>query len=184
MPPRICVGFHSSDPRKGGDLLNEALCKLAGIIPNDRSIEIELQVFGEAGSKGKSPWPFKKHYFVIVNAEDKLSALYSISEAMLLPSGQDNPSNTGVESHACGTPVIAFNIGGLADIVEAGKTGFLVEPFDTTVFARVIAPLINSPHLVATLKVNSRKRALTNWSFVRVAATYTDLYREIAHCKR
>ena len=52
---------------------------------------------------------------------------------------QDNLPNTGVEAHSCATPVIAFNTGGLPDIVAQEHTGYLAKPFDTQDLARGIA---------------------------------------------
>ena len=50
---------------------------------------------------------------------------------MVIPSPQDNLPNTGVEDHACGTPVIAFDTGGLPDIVAYQRTGYLAKALDT-----------------------------------------------------
>jgi len=51
----------------------------------------------------------------------------------------DNLPNTGVEAHACGTPVVAFNIGGLPDIVEPQRTSYLVKAIETEFLAQGIA---------------------------------------------
>jgi glycogen synthase len=51
------------------------------------------------------------------------------ADAVVIPSRQDNLPNTGVEAHACGTQVVTFNTGGLPDMVEDHRTGYLVKSF-------------------------------------------------------
>ena len=53
------------------------------------------------------------------------TCFYSAADAFVIPSLQDNLPNTGLEAHACGTPVIAFNACGLPDIVDDRVTGAL-----------------------------------------------------------
>jgi len=79
------------------------------------------------------------HYTVHRHDDLSLRALYSAADAMVIPSRQDNLPNTGVEAHACATPVMAFNTGGLPDIVEHQRTGYLAKAFDTEDLAHGIA---------------------------------------------
>ena len=64
---------------------------------------------------------------------------------MVVPSRQDNLPNTAVEAQACGTPVVAFDIGGLLDIVEHGRTGWLALAFDTEDLASGILWVLTQP---------------------------------------
>ena len=78
---------------------------------------------------------YKVNYTGFINDDEKLKLYYSASNLFIIPSMQDNLPGTGIESHACGTPVIGFNIGGLPDIVTDKVTGALVNPFDTNSLA-------------------------------------------------
>jgi glycosyltransferase involved in cell wall biosynthesis len=169
----------TSDPRKGGDLLKEALHKLAGLIPNNQSTEIELMVFGEAGSKVKPPWPFKTHFFGNIDRDEDLVNLYSIADVMLIPSRQDNLPNTGIEAHACGTPIISFEIGGMSDIVDQSMTGYLVPPFDTSAFAAAIQSIVSDSILRSIMNEAARRRAVALWSPEIIARSYYSLYESI-----
>ena len=61
----------------------------------------------------------------MASATHPLIFLYSAADIFLLPSRQDNLPNVMLESLACGTPIISFNIGGMADEILHGKNGLL-----------------------------------------------------------
>ena len=53
--------------------------------------------------------------------------------------------------HACGTPVVAFRTGGLPDIVEHQRTGYLAQPFHTQDLAAGISWVLEDPQRRAAL---------------------------------
>ena len=108
--------------------------------------------------------------------ELSLRILYSAADVMAIPSRQDNLPNTGLEAHACGTPVIAFNTCGLPDIVEHLKTGYLAKAFDTNDFAHGIQWLLADRSRLMTLGLAARERAIDKWSVKVVADAYQNVY--------
>lgn len=117
------------DPRKGFDHLQAALQHLR----DESSVRgLELVVFGQLPPQMPPSLGFPIHYTGHLHDDLSLRALYSAADAMVIPSRQDNLPNTGVEAHACGTPVVAFDTGGLPDIVEHQCTGYLAKVFDVS----------------------------------------------------
>jgi glycosyltransferase involved in cell wall biosynthesis len=96
---------------------------------------------------------------------------------MVIPSRQDNLPNTGLEAHACGTPVVAFNTGGLSDIVADRVTGALAEPFDPVSLAAVIRWVLEDPQRRRQLAASARSRAEHLWAPSRVAGLYAGVYQ-------
>lgn len=77
----------------------------------------------------------------------------------MIPSRQDNLPNTGLEAHACGTPVVAFNTGGLPDIVDDRVTGALADPFEPASLAASISWVFEHLQRLQQLGAAARSRA-------------------------
>ena len=94
------------------------------------------------------------------------------------PARQDILPNTGLQSHACGTPVVAFRTGGLVDIVDDHITGALAEPFDSESLAAAIRWVLEDPQRRRPLGAAARQRAVRLWDPARVAGLYAEVYGE------
>ncbi|MFM7754779.1 MAG: glycosyltransferase, partial [Cyanobium sp.] len=108
-----------------------------------------------------------------------LRLLDAAADVFVIPSRQDNLPNTGLEAHACGTPVVAFATGGLVDIVDHHSTGALAEPFDPLSLSAAIQWVLEDPHRRRELRVAARQRAEWLWDPVRVAGLYAAVYNEL-----
>ena len=96
----------------------------------------------------------------------------------------DNLPGTGIESQACGTPVIAFNSGGLEDVVDDKKTGYLIKPFDYKLLANKILRILLNDEKKNNMKEASIQRALNLWDEKKISRKYADLYQEIIFGKQ
>ena len=163
-----------NDPRKGFDLLCEALNFL-----NSKITNVELVIFGQYKPENEINLDFPTHYMGHLHDEISLKILYSAADVMIIPSRQDNLPNTGIESHACGTPVVAFDIGGLSDIVEHKVTGYLAKPFDTLDMAEGINWVLTDIENLRQLSTNASKRANDLWNMEVIGRKYLELYDSI-----
>ncbi|MFM7642895.1 MAG: glycosyltransferase, partial [Cyanobium sp.] len=120
----------SADPRKGADLLLEALQILRSQVAGTPLEQLQLVVFGQSRPAQPPDLGFPIHYSGHLHDDLSLRLLYAAADVFVIPSRQDNLPNTGLEAHACGTPVVAFATGGLVDIVDPYITGALAQPFD------------------------------------------------------
>ena len=169
----------TSDLRKGGDLLLEALYKLKSNIKQNTKDDIELIIFGQDPPKELLISDFKIHFPGKINKDELLKLYYSASDLFILPSRQDNLPGTGIESQACGTPVIAFDIGGLSDVIEDQKTGILIKPFDTESLSAEIYSLLMDESKMEYMKKAARSRAISLWDQKLISQKYEDFYSEI-----
>lgn len=169
----------TTDPRKGSDLLVEALKRLRIQVAGLPLENIELIVFGQNHPPKFPDAGFPVHNFGRLQDDRVLRLLYTAADVFVIPSRQDNMPGTGIEAHACGSPIVAFRTGGLNDIVEDGVTGALAEPFDPQALSQAIRWVLDDPQRRRTLARAARHRAERLWSPQRVAGLYCDLYQEV-----
>lgn len=164
-----------SDKRKGFSLLKEALKKYF----SKESKDIELIIFGSSKPRDEENLGFKTHYLGRLNDEISLALVYSAADVMIVPSIHDNLPNTVMESLACGTPVVAFNIGGIPDMIEHQKNGYLAKPFETEDLAYGIKWVLEDDGRWKKLSENAREKVIKEFDIIKVAKRFTDLYKDI-----
>jgi len=173
----------SSDPRKGADLLLKALQLLRSQVAGTRLEHLELVVFGQSRPVHLPDLGFPIHYGGHLHDDISLRLLYAASDVFVIPSRQDNLPNTGLEAHACGTPVVAFASGGLVDIVDPNITGALAQPFDPLSLATAIRWVLEDPQRRLQMAMAARQRAERLWDTARVARMYVEVYRQAMESK-
>lgn len=117
--------------------------------------------------------PYKELDYV--QDEEKLANIYSAADVMVIPSLQDNLPNTMLESIACGTPVVGFDVGGLKDCIIAGETGYLCKLKDTKELALNTVKAIKN----VNLPKKCRELCLKKYTFQVQANAYKNLYSEL-----
>jgi glycosyltransferase involved in cell wall biosynthesis len=167
--------YGSKDFHKGFDLLVSSLKILNN---NEYTKNLELVIFGNNNHKFQSNINFPSHYKGYINNDETLRLLYSACDALVIPSRQDNLPNNGIEAHACGTPVVGFNIGGLSDIVSHLQTGYLAKAFDVNDLAKGIVWTLNNKNIFLISK-NARDQALKKFSTSKATKQYKSLYKKV-----
>lgn len=161
------------DKNKGFDLLIEALHQL-------KEEDTELIVYGTNEDLSKYKIPMPVHSLGYITGDKQMVMIYNVADVMIVPSRSENLSNTIMESLSCGTPVVAFNIGGNVDLIEHKKNGYLANEGDCEDLANGIEwCLKNNENNV--LGNNARRKVLDNYTIEIVSKQYKELYRTI--CK-
>lgn len=107
--------------------------------------------------------------------------LYRLADIILVPSVhsenvEEATSLSALEAMACGRPLIAGAVGGLAEMVDDGGNGLLVPAADPRALADAMLRLAGDPVLGATLAEAARAYVVENHSHLRAAAAYVDVY--------
>jgi glycosyltransferase involved in cell wall biosynthesis len=95
---------------------------------------------------------------------------------MLLPSEKESFGLVALEAMACGVPVVATNAGGLPEVVEDGKSGFLCEIGDVEKMAERTLMLLRDDALYQQFSRVSIDRSNDAFCHEKIASQYEDLY--------
>jgi len=165
-----------SDPNKGFQFLLPALRDLAG---RGWHHDAELIIFGSTKPENTPSFPLKTNYFGRLQEEIKLSQLYSAADLFIAPSLQENLPYTIMEAMACGTPCVAFNQGGIPDLIEHRITGYLAQSFDAVDLAKGLDWLLQEDELRQEISLCCRRKVETMFALEKVAARYIEFYETI-----
>ncbi len=164
-----------SDPNKGFDLLRGALHSLNG----EKLQNAELVVFGDILSRTLPACGLPARNLGIIADDERLVLLYRAADLFVAPSRQENLPNMVMEAMACGTPSVAFDVGGLSDIITHGTTGYLAPPYEVGELAQGIMRLLGDESRRQAMADSGRRWIDDNLNMVRVAERYQALYRDI-----
>ncbi|WP_373032451.1 glycosyltransferase family 4 protein [Sulfurovum sp.] len=158
--------------------INKGFIELGESLHQLESNNIEFVVFGGTEPKDSQHFGFKTHYLGYLHDDISLVTLYSAVDVMVVPSLQENLSNVIMESLACGTPVVGFNVGGNSDMIEHKKTGYLAKPFESTDLTNGIEWVLNNPDY-DELCQNAREKIVSTFDSIVVAKKYIELYKNL-----
>ncbi len=125
---------------KNTNILRTALAQIF-----DEGLNIEIVTFGN----NEINLPYKAHNMGYISNTKQLSLLYSASDVYLFPPSEDNASFTIGEALLCGTPVVAFPIANIPEIIQHKKTGYIASPFESVDFANGIRWILEQDEDIA-----------------------------------
>ncbi len=164
------------DENKGFHLLKPALQRL---VANGWARRAELVVFGEPEPRHPPAVGLKTTYVGYVDDDAQLARLYSAAAVFVAPSIQEAFGLTVLEALACGTPVVAFDVSGIPDMVEHKKTGYLARPFDTEDLANGIAWVLKDHDRRQLLSSRAREKVEQEFTVEKVVRRYASLYEDV-----
>lgn len=113
-----------------------------------------------------------------IDSQEKMAYIYNLADVLLYPSIQDNLPGMVMEALACATPVVAFNVGGIVDMIEHMINGYIAEYMNSEdLFKGLLWIIKNNDKNV--LGMNGRKTIVKKFSPEIVASKYCNVYTEI-----
>lgn len=171
----LFIGHTEAAPRKGETYLREALVRLTGTLVMD----LVLLVMGTSRWEWLDAPNCSTKCIGPVTNDLLMAAVYAAADVFVSPTLAENSPNGVLESMACGTPAVAFNIGGVPELVGHLETGYLAAYKDSADLARGIELLLTDGVLRERLGRRCREVVEGEHGLDLQARRFEGLYRGI-----
>lgn len=173
----------------GRILPHKGIAGLIDALPDDMALDVIGPVSDpRALERLKGQAASKRVTFRHDCSDDQLVAAYRQASCVVLPSVYRTPEGhysavpellgqTLIEAMACGTPVICTRVASMPEIVEDGRTGFIVEPGDRDGLRARLAWMVENPAGAQQMGVAARKVVLERFQWRHVVQRCLEAYR-------
>jgi D-inositol-3-phosphate glycosyltransferase len=186
---RLMLFVGRLQPLKGPDVAIRTLAAVTSQLPDD-GVPTRLVIVGGPSGDGYGTVdpPALRRLAAELGVADRVAllaprphtdlvALYRAADVLLVPSRSESFGLVALEAQACGTPVVAADVGGLRDIVRAGA-GTLVGDHDPAAFARAVVPYLTDARVRSEASAAAISGART-FSWDRTAERTLGVYRSV-----
>lgn len=189
LPPEapILLSVGRLQPSKGIDTLLQAAADVRRDYPDvwvlvvggglDDQDERETAELNRLQTLGRRLGLSNVHY-VKAQPQEKLAQYYAATDVFVMPSHYESFGMVALEAMACGTPVVASKVGGLASTIVHGDSGLLVPPGDWRAFAQAVSRLLASPQLQSAMRQAGPERARA-FAWPLIVENNVRLYRRL-----
>jgi D-inositol-3-phosphate glycosyltransferase len=168
---RLALYVGRLQPHKGPDV---AIRTLAEAVATDPEVAADLVLAIVGGPSGPDRGAEVARLLELASAlgvservilfppqpQTKLADFYLAADVVLVPSRSESFGLVALEAQACGTPVVAANVGGLPYVIEHGRSGFLVEGHDPGDHADRLLQILGDPRMQAAFGEEAARQAL------------------------
>lgn len=166
-----------TDKRKGAQHIVEA-CEIIESQYTDKAKDVALVVFGKQSEELKVQINLPVYSLPFMSNEKEIAEIYCSADVFVIPSLQENLPNMVMESMSCGTPCVGFNIGGIPEMIDHKKNGYVAEYMNSQDIAEgIIWTIYNDKY--KEISALARSKVLSTYSESIVARQYIDVYNSI-----
>ena len=181
---RIALFFGVIKPYKGLEYLLEAFERIGSEIPSARLVIV--------GALFQDPGGFYRNLLEDVSKRGNVTCVieyvplesvglyFLAADAVVLPYTKTYQSGVLMAAYAAGRPVVVSDTGGLSEVVEEGRTGFVVPPREPEPLATAISRLLADPPAAEAMGRRAMELSRTNYSWDCIAGATIGLYRSLA----
>ncbi len=160
---------------KGIVYLLKAMCDIRKVYNN-----ISLLIIGDGPQKEELEkltivFGLQKHVHFL-GEMDKIQPILKLFDIFVLPSLSEGMPICLLEAMASGCPIVTTNVGGIPEMIENGKNGFLVRPADSKALSNAILYLLEHEQVRQQLVIEGKRVVRERFSALKMTKTYEQLY--------
>ena len=148
-----------------------------------KKIPSKLLLIGDGPDRSKAEWLAVQkgiHKDVLfLGKQDQVSEKLALSDILLMPSELESFGLAALEGMACEVVPIATRVGGVPEVIEHGKSGYLADVGDVETMAHYAIDLLSDETRLRTMAKASRARAQSKFCASKIIPQYEDFYRRI-----
>lgn len=172
----LFVSQRVTDSRKGMDYFVKAVGMLAGKYP-DMLRNTGIAILGGHAEEVAEGLDMPVYPLGYVSDERRIVDIYNSADVFVLPSLEDNLPNTIMEAMACGVPCVGFRVGGIPEMIDHLKNGYVAAPRDAADLAEGIRWVLDEADSAA-LGCNALRKVSASYSQQSVALKYIEVYNQ------
>ena len=148
-----------------------------------KQIPSKLLLIGDGPDRSVAEWLAVQkgiHDDVLfLGKQDQIYDKLSVGDIMLLPSELESFGLAALEAMACEVVPIATRAGGVPEVVDHGKTGYLADVGDVDTMARYAIDLLNNEQKLREIGKQARAAAMERFCSTKIVKQYEDFYRRV-----
>ena len=179
---KVIVGCVSHfRPTKNLELFVEAASRIHREVPNSHFLLV-----GDGDTRPRVEAAVQQagiaDVFTLPGAQKDPAPWFQAMDVFVFPSQTEREGfpSVIVEAGACGVPAVAFDVGGIADVIQHGETGFVVPLDNTEQFIQHAIALTAAPCLREAMGQKAHQRARAEYSLSTMIANYSNLFERLA----
>ena len=148
-----------------------------------QQIPSKLLMIGDGPDRSQAEWLAVQkgihEQVIFLGKQDRVNEKLAVADILLLPSQLESFGLAALEAMACEVVPIATRVGGLPEVIEHGKNGFLADVGDVETMARYAIEILGDETRLSTLRKAARKGAQSRFCASKIIPQYEDFYRRV-----
>lgn len=178
----LFVSQKVTNERKGAAYFIEAINRLADANPEFKA-ETAVAILGASADEIAEQLHIPSFPLGYISNAQQIASVYNAADVYVLPSLEDNLPNTIMESMACGVPSVGFRVGGIPEMIDHKRNGYVANFKDAADLAEGIRWSLYEAD-PKELTANCLHKVAMSYSQQSVAMKYIEVYNEMIAMKR
>lgn len=178
---RVLVHLSNFRPVKRVEDVIEIFDRVNAVVPS------KLLMIGDGPDRSKAEWlAMKKHIHdrvLFLGKQDRVHEKLAVADIMLLPSELESFGLAALEAMACEVIPITTNAGGLPEVIDHGRTGFMADVGDVDTMAAHAIDVLSDPKKLKDISYRARVMAQSRYCATKIIPIYEDFYNQVVSGK-